>query len=218
MNLSDVKIRVKRQFGDESAVQVTDADITRWTNDAQREITLNNEGLLEATSAIDLIAGQQQYNLPVNCFILKSITCQTADAPAYIHMQGMSIQQFDSFMDGWDGTLYGPGTPTVYTVFADIVRVFPIPAVTSLSGLKFYYTKSPGDVANDNDTINLPVLYHNAVVNYCLQKAYELDEDWNGSNAKGQELAKELHIMRNRDGWRNQETYQTITVLPDDSW
>ena len=40
--VQDVLLSVKRQFGDESGVQVTDSDIVRWVDDAQREISMNN--------------------------------------------------------------------------------------------------------------------------------------------------------------------------------
>ena len=48
LNIQDVANRVKRTFGDESGVQVTDDDIIRWVNDAQLEISRQNEDLLEA--------------------------------------------------------------------------------------------------------------------------------------------------------------------------
>lgn len=218
MNLGDVKIRVKRQFGDESAVQVQDADIVRWANDAQRTIVMNNEGLLEETSTANSVAGQQNYALPVNCFVLKSITYKQSDGQSYFHLSGYSIQQFDSSVDGWDGNALGSGLPGIYTVFAGQVRLFPIPEVSSVAGIKYYFCRRPVDMANDVDVVDLPEVYHSAVVDYCLQQAYELDEDWNSSQIKAAQVANAMHLNRNRDGWNNQETYQVITILPDDAW
>lgn len=218
MNLSDVKTRVKRQFGDESAVQVTDADITRWVNDSQRMIVLNNEGLLEQTFTQDLIANQQSYPLPADCLIFKGASMKVSQGLSYFQLRGYPIQQFNSYMDGWDGTAYGPGTPAIFTIFDSTFILFPIPDTTATLGLKFFYSRSPVDVVNDADLLDLPVVYHNAVVNYCIQQAYELDEDWQAFQAKGAEFQQDVKLARNREPWPVQETYSTVTILPDDMW
>lgn len=218
MNLSDVKIRVKRQFGDESAVQVTDADITRWANDAQRYIVLNNEGLLESIATLDALNGVQSYTLPIDCLILKSVTYKTPANGSYFHLVGYPLQQFDTYIDGWDGNSYGTADPNIYTVFSNQLRLFPIPNIDAPAGIKFFYSRSPVDLVNDVDNVDLPLVYHNAIVDFCLSRAYEMDEDWYSSSQKQGQVADVIHKARNRDGWGNQERYQTVTILPDDMW
>lgn len=218
MNLGDVKTRVKRIFGDESAVQVTDADITRWANDAQRAIVLSNEGLLEQIATLNLVADQQEYSLPSDCLILSTITCKNSTQLSYFRLHGYSLTQFNEYVDGWDGTTFGSGQPSIYTVFASMVRLFPVPSTAVVNGLKFFYCKNPPELVNDADVLSLPLVYHNAVVNFCLKNAYELDEDWQTSGLKGSQVVDDMHLARNRDAWKNQETYPTITILSDDGW
>jgi hypothetical protein len=40
MLVSEIATRVRRQFGDDVGILITDADIIRWVNDAQREIAV----------------------------------------------------------------------------------------------------------------------------------------------------------------------------------
>ncbi len=59
---TDVATDIKRIFGDEAGVQITDSDIIRWIDVGQLEI-LKNTQILKATSTSDLIAGQVVYSL-----------------------------------------------------------------------------------------------------------------------------------------------------------
>lgn len=218
MNLSDLKIRIKRQFGDESGVQVTDADIVRWANDAQRGIVTQNEGLLEKTSVSSSVTGTIEYPLPGDCLDLKSVSYRYSSDLPYYRMEGCAFSQFDRYVDGWDGGNFTVGYPAVYTVFADSLKIFPSPASDSTDGIKFYYTREPIDLVNDSDIIDLPVIYHNAVLNHCLGQAYEMDEDANMVQLKVAQVEKDVRSARARTGWVQQDTYQTITVMPEDQW
>lgn len=221
MNLGDVKTRVKRQFGDESGVQITDDDIVRWTNDGIQFVVTNNEGLLETVGTADIVANQQQYDMPADLLTLRSIHIkQYPDSLSYVHMQAYDMQKFDTYVDGWDGTFYGPGTPYVYTVFAEKLQLFPIPDSDSAAGIKFYYFRKPAllDGTADDIELDLPLNYHNAVVAYCLQQAYELDENPDLYARKGADVQNVINLNRYRQGKADTETYPTITPTYDDAW
>jgi hypothetical protein len=221
MNLGDVKTRVKRQFGDESAVQIDDNDITRWVNDGIEYIVMHNEGLLEKVSTINRTANVQDYSLPSDLLMLKSVhTKINPESLSYTHMLGYDLQKFDSYIDGWDGTYFGTGPSYIYTIYADLLRVFPIPESDITDGFKFFYNRKPNtlDVGDDNVVLDLPITYHNGVVDYCLQQAYELDENFDGANAKQAQLQNVINMNRYNDGWPNKEFYPTITAIPDDAW
>lgn len=219
MNLGDIKTRVKRQFGDESSVQVDDTDITRWVNDAQLHIVQNNEGLLEAVTTLDVVANTQDYALPADLLVLSGITFRNTGDLSYIHMRGHSFQEFNEYVDGWDGTMFGPGIPYIYTVFANTIKLFPAPDSSISAALKLYYNRKPATIVSDVDVVDLPLIYHNAVVNFCLQQAYEMDENFDAANQKGSQVTSDLHINRDKSSSKkNREAYPSIVLMPDDAW
>ncbi len=205
MMLSEIKTRVKRQFGDESGVQITDDDILRWVNDAQRKIVMNNEGLLEKSAVANSTINVQEYDLPVDLLLLRAIMYKGPGDSLYIKLKGYTFAEFNDYVDGWSGTTER-GIPICYTVHASKIVAFPVPDHTQTAAFKVYYTRKP----------DLPVLYHDSVVNYCLQKAYELDEDFEASTAKSTEVVSDLSLLRGREDWKVQETYPLITILPED--
>lgn len=216
LQVGDVKSRVKRQFGDESGVQVVDSDIYSWISDAIRHITLNNEEVIEASATIDVVANQQDYDLPADVIALKGITYRSPDVTSYFNIIGYPLEQFNTYVDGWDGGFFGNGQAAIYTLFNNKIKLFPIPSTAAIAALKVYYTTYLAEINSDIE-IALPRLYFNIIVDYCLQKAYEMDEDWIAAEIKMQTIQQELHVIRGK-GKRQQDTFPVITVLDDDRW
>lgn len=218
MIVSDIYTYVKRQFGDESGVQLTDTDILRYINEGQRQIVMQNEGLLETISTANGVKDQEQYTLPTNLLILRTIMYKSPDDVSYYRLKGMSYQQFNEYVDGWDGTAYGSATPTIFTQFAGNLILFPPPDKNSTNGIKIYYNRQPVDVTLPSDTPDLPDLYHDALAKQCLKLAYEMDEDWDAAQIKSKELDADVAVLRGREEWRQEEYYPVITVRIEDSW
>lgn len=218
MIVSDIKTRVKRTFGDESGVQITDEDIVRWINDGQRQICVQNDNLLEKSALASLIAEQNEYTLPSDLLIFKSISVQYANELSYRRVTGYDFVKFNRFIDGWDGTDQSSGRPVAYTIHAGNIIVFPNPDRAVTDGLKIYYNRKPIDVADDVDTPDLPELYHETLVKYCLVQAYKLDEDYDAAGAESADMTNDVTFLRQRDSWKEQETYPTITVMPEDQY
>lgn len=217
MIVSDIVTRVKRQFGDESGVQVTDADIFRWINDGQRQIVMQNEGLLEAVGLSSTTINVQEYSMPVDLLIFRSLFFKNTGETAYHKLLGYSKIEFDTYVDGFDDTAY-TGIPQAFTIFAGKFHLFPIPSATITNSLKIYYNRKPTDIVDGTSTPDIPLLYHESLVRYCLQQAYELDEDWDAATAKATELNADITLLRGRDEWRQQDKYPVITVMPEDEW
>lgn len=219
MNLGDIKTRVKRQFGDESGVQVTDADIVRWVNDAQRDIVMQNEELLEKTATIDSVATQQSYDFPSDLFILRSIRYKGSLDDGYRHLKYLNLQQFDELLDGWDSnSLLSADSIAVgwYTSYESKIYLYPTPNESIVGAIKILYSRLPVDVANDVDNLDLPIYYHNAVSNYCLQKAYELDEDFDAANFAAQQVQADVKLNKEKEKIDNAEFYPVISVRYED--
>lgn len=216
MNLADVRLRVKKTFGDEAQVQINDSDIVRWVNDAQRHIISSNELLLQKIATADVIATQQDYALPSDLFMLRSISMKSGSISTYYPLQGSNQADFNALLGGWDTNTISQGIPAYYHVFANILKLYPIPQTTVTAGLKLFYTRYPTDLSIDTDVIDLPLAYHNTVVDYCLQQAYELDEDWNAVKSKQEQVELSLHRNKGREDRQPTLSYQTITTLPED--
>lgn len=212
MNVTDVINRVQRIFGDQSGVQVTQQDIINWINDGQEEIVINNEGLMEATATADIVQGQDTYNLPADCSVLRSLRYNG------YHMKRMSVTEFDLYLDGFaaNPTPYGQGISTIFCVWQNQVRIFPQPNASTAAGLSILYIQHCATVNTTADPLTVPVQYHKALVDYCLQQAYELDEDLQKMGAKKQDFTQKMLQLNDRNKWTSQETYPTITTMPDD--
>ncbi len=216
MNLSDIKIRVKRSFGDEAQVQITDSDITRWVNDAQRYIVSNNEGVLQKAVTADIVADQQEYTVPTDLFVLRSVSIKTESLNTYYPLQGTNQADFNALFDGWEANTLTRGAPGYYHKFSNIIKLYPIPLQSVAAGLKIYYNRYPVDLTVDAQEIDLPTAYHTIVLDYVMQQAYELDEDWKAVEAKQSQVELGMHRNKGREDRQPSITYQTITTLPED--
>lgn len=200
MNVEEILKRVKRQFGDEQGLQITDEDIIRWINDGQRELAVQND-LMQTTATTPLIKDQDQYYLPPDILLLRSVRI------AGRRLEPVSIEQASSVIPNLGNGAVG--VPTHFTVFANKIDLHPTPNYADPNDLQLYYTRTPIPVEAHTSVPELPLQYHNRLVDYCLQKAYELDENWDAARIKGQQLAEGVSELRGKD--TVQDYYPSIT-------
>jgi hypothetical protein len=214
MNVTDVVNRVKRIFGDEGGVQITDLDLVRWINDAQVQIGIANEGLLETTATANIVQGQAEYDVPTDMSVLRSLAYKG------FRIKYMSFAEFNEYIDGFDAAPgigpYGPGIPEIFMVWNNKITVFPKPNESVTNGLKIYYVRQPTVVTSLGDNLTVPIQYHNAVVDYCLTQAYELDEDLQKASYNKGKFDETMMKLQDRNKWTSQEYYPRITTLPED--
>lgn len=211
MNISDIISRVKRQFGDESGVQIQDADIIRWINDAQRDIAMKHS-LLQTKATSNVVASQADYTLPTDLLNLFSVRYNGA------RLTEFSIQEVD--LDGLAANPTSTGTPDSFTYFGDLLTLYPTPATALTGGLTIFYTKQPTVVATTADSLTLPERYHNSIVQFCLQMAYELDENWQAAQVKNKEFNSDMGELRGKLEAMPEEFYPHVTYSGDysDDW
>lgn len=212
MIVSDIITRVRRTFGDEAAVQIQDADIIRWINDAQIEIIKNNEGALQKTGFVDLVANQSTYTMPADLMVIRSLRYKYSDMQSFVLLKYKSLQQFDEAIDGWDGTYWSAGHPAFYNVFEGKATLFPTPDQSNVSGLKVLYNQRPTDVALSGDSLSLPLIYHSTVVRYCMWQASLLDEDLDPATLWQQYFQNDMSLLQGKETQENTQLYPTITV------
>lgn len=210
MLVSEIGTRVKRAFGDEAGVQIDDNDIIRWVNDAQKEIS-SAQSILETSATTSIVAGTESYALPSDVQNLISIWC------GGIKLEAMSMREAEErILKIGDNAVQPNGVPEIVWIWAETMHLWPIPSTSATGALKVFYSRFPIEVTSINDTPELDTKYHNIIVDYCLQKAYELDEDWQASQTKATQVSQNLSGLANDEKWTVQGTYPMITVLPGD--
>lgn len=216
MIVSDIITRVRRVFGDEAAVQVSDADIIRWINDGQIEIIKHNEGALQKTAFVDLVANQSTYTLPTDLMLLRSLRYKYVDMVSFSALKYQSMQQFDEAIDGWDGTLFNLAHPQYYTVYEGKAILFPSPDQSQTGGIKVLYNQQPTTVVLTTDTLSLPLIYHNTLVRYCMWQASLLDEDLDPATMYRADFQADANLLITREASEGTSSYPVITVRDED--
>ena len=188
MLVSEIATRVKRQFGDEAGIQVTDADIIRWVNDAQREIASNND-LLQTVATTAVVSGQREYTLPPDILLLRSV-----------HHKGRKLRPLSSReAEEYLSTGIANGEPTHFWSWATKISLYPQPTEADADDLQIFYTRQPAVVAAVGDTPEVPMEYHSRIVEYCLAQAYELDENWAAASQKSQQFSSGVANLKGRE-------------------
>lgn len=205
--VSQVVDYVKRQFGDESGVQVTDTDLIRWINDGQMEIASVNK-ILRAKASTDIIRGQDTYDFPLTKVI-------SIDA---IHVNGRSVEymQFpdvDKYIMERDPKRERRGQPSHWYDYGNQVTFWPIPDKDVEAGIVIFYIREPDSVESINDTLNIPDRYYNSLVRYVLAQAYEMDEDWQAARQKNEQFNADLTDLADEETRLSSKAYPTITFV-----
>lgn len=198
---------VTRQFGDESGAQIITTDIIRWINSGQNEINRRNR-IIKGTATTPTVIGTRNYTFP---------TPRILEVQA-LHYEGKPLE-YRSFNEAQeyilknDPTFVKSGTPFMwYEWGSDLYVYYPPGAVGTLS---LYYVGFPADVDDVSDTLSIPDQYYDSLIQYCMQQAYELDDDLSGAAMKGQQVDKSLTEMANDAGGYQRGYYQTVTELDD---
>jgi len=205
VNADDVIRRVQRSFGDENESQIRILDVIDWINAAQNDICRRTE-ILQGQQIYDVVQGTNDYILPVD-FIRAS----------RVEFQGQAIKQTTldqldlySVDDPFHAT--GNQTPFWY-IWGGIMHLYPDPNTNLTGAIKIYYTKTAAVINTGTDALMLPVHMHEDVVNYCMMKARELNEDYDERNqlqsAHTQRMAESAEIAF------DPQTNAYVAVRPD---
>lgn len=202
--VSDVLIAVKRQFGDESGVQLADSDIIRWINDAQDVIVAKNK-VLKAKSTSTSVAGQASYTFPSDqIHQVESLHFKGYRVP------NMSFAEAEEHIFTADPLNVALGDPTLWYEWGGTFTLWPTP--NSDSSIDLYFTRRPTPVTTSASILSVPDKYYQDVVRYVMQQAYEMDEDFQNSAAKMQQFEAGLNEKSEEERTAQNMTYETITT------
>lgn len=209
MNGSEIALRVKRQFGDEAGAQITDSDILRWVNDAQREIAVHND-LLQTIATTTVVANEDQYPLPPDVLTLRSVRF---GGRKLAHLSQGEVSNFIQSSGAGAGS-ESTGTPTHYSSWGLKIDLYPTPASANLTAgekLQIYYTRQPTPMASLVETPELPLQYHNRIVEYCIAQSHELDDNAESYKQKMQQFKEGVDQLKYIDN-AEQDVYSSISV------
>ena len=210
--VADIAEYVKRQFGDEAGVQITDQDILRWVNAAQRELNARNE-ILRGVGSTDLTAGVTEYDIS-SIDMLKIHSLYVNGKP----IEHRSFQAAEEYIISQDPNRVSTGEPRVWWKWGNTLGFWPKPDASVTDGIKIYFISAPNNIDDINGTLEIPDDYYNRVIEYVMAQAYELDEDSDSSRVKLDQFSDGLSRMAGQHDRTAIETYSTVTVLPEDAW
>lgn len=210
----DVIKDITRQFGDESEVQIDSADIIRWINNGQREIVTNNTEINAVKAVTDIVANQDSYPILTDPAFKDLLTIRSIRYKEK-KLRSITFQEAEEFMV--TSTENAGGEPELWYTYTGNIHLYPIPESPVEAGLSIFFTKAPARVTSSSDTLSIPDSYYNALVDYCLSKAYELDENANMSQLKTAQFEKSINVQQNRTLPQTAD-FPTIRLEIDDMW
>jgi hypothetical protein len=207
--VSDIKRRVKRQFGDTAGAQLTDPDIIDWINDAQKEIYIKNN-LGQKIGTLPTINGTRTYAFPVDLMRLLSVKFNG------FTLNELTQQEVDQFLPQDDGANTVLGTPERYYTYAAQIYLFPTPNL--VKNLTIRYNRYPTVVAVDGDSIDVDQTYDNRILDYCYAMGRSLDGDQQGYVMYMQRFEGKLQSTKDDEFEKQaQMVYPSILVSTRDS-
>lgn len=204
--VSDIATVVKRTFGDESGVQLLDADIIRWVNEAQIEINSKNK-VLKKRASIPAIEEQSTYILPSSYRIrqIESVHFNGSPLKPYTFAQAeQEILAIDPQLDQVD-------TPNSWYEWAGEITLWPKPNTTD--SITVYFTEEPEQLTSTTDLLSLPDKYFNAIRDYVLAQAYEMDESMDVALRKQEQFGNNVLEMSEEERTSQNMTFQSITLV-----
>jgi hypothetical protein len=213
-----IATRVKRQFGDESGVQVTNDDILMWLNDAMTEAAVQNNSINLKRTTLPAVAGEYMVEVPPIPVLsgIHTISYRSSVGGIYEPLTFVSANSFDELFPDWNaGT--ARGTPRFYTsADAGNFKVYPAPSATDGVAFIVLYNSFFAEYEDLNAVMDISPRYFQYLLEYCLMKAYEMDENWEAADRKAAFIQSTLNSLSSDDNNMNQQKYPVLSSLPED--
>lgn len=204
--VQDVFDYVKRIFGDEAGVQLANADIIRWINEAQEDINIANKAL-QATATTPLVVNQTDYNLSGVTPKIYEINSILIDGR---RVGNIPIAQAEESISLADPEGSETGAPQFWYEWANVIKFWPKPNAGGT--IQIRYIAQPTNVTNSVSTLSLRDEYFMDIVNYVLKQAYEMDENPEMMQLKSQEFQQSIAERGEKETNAQQMTYPVMTV------
>lgn len=195
----DVIDSVFRQFGDESGAQITQSDVIRWINEAQRDVVVNNREVNQTIATLTTSPGEAIYDIATlipNILRIHSITLNGVLLTMITFEEAQAKMREEA-----------EGNPKYWFRYAGQLNLWPAPSEES--SVTVYYNRSPQTITQGTDVLGVPENYYEAVNSFCLAKAYELDGDSQMLGIKKEDYNRNL-VLNSYDHGSSHRDYPTI--------
>lgn len=202
---------VQRQVGDDAEIQFTQPDIIRWINQGQLEISIKNSTINEAMAVTNIVANQDKYPILADAAFADLNKLQTILYDGR-PLKNLTFQEAMAYIiDGDENS----GTPSIWYIKAGVLNLWPKPSLSVANGLTIYYNKRPKKVASAGDILGVPDSFFNAILQYVIGQAQEMDENWQAAGVKLQQF--EVSVNSQQYMTIDQTaSYPTIQVDPEE--
>jgi 2-C-methyl-D-erythritol 4-phosphate cytidylyltransferase len=168
MDVATLLTQIKRQFGDEYDVIITDDDIYGWIHDAQLDIIrrtgINEQSVTTSVSAFPVSVPEQ--------ITIKRVNID-GKALTYVSREELDMLSLS--------TVQGPSTPKYWYRSERHVRLWPQDATDTTTQVQIQYAKVPVLLdGSGGEVLTVPESYHTDVLHYCLARAHNKNENWTG--------------------------------------
>lgn len=214
---TDIANRVKRQFGDESGVQVTTSDILMWINDALSEAATQNDSSNISSTTLASTEGTNVYTHSVDIMSIHSILYRKSATDAYTPLTFVPAQDFLTLFPNWKVTPAVKGTPVIYSSEGlHSFKVYPAPDVTFATAFSIRSNARFLDVSDLEFPLPVGAKYYQYILEYCLMKAYEMDENWEAADRKAAFIQSTLNTLHSEDNNLDHSKYPVISTVFED--
>ena len=190
---ANILARVEATLQDTANVRWTEAELLNYINDAQREIVNIQPGATATHSNVQLVTGTKQ-SIPTDGLKLISVlrnmssTINAATGGRAIRLVSWDI--LDTQDPDWHNpTVTGDathGTTPKHYLFDenDPLNFYVYPGVAGNAYVEPVYSQRPTDLSAASSTIAVPDNYSNAIIDYCLFKAFMKDAEFAGNGQR----------------------------------
>lgn len=178
--------RVRSQLIDtDTSPRWTDAELLRWTSDAQRTIVSLIPAATSTTVTLSLSSGTRQTIPSDGHMLLSVIRNLNADSSSARAVRITTRELLDGYNSDWHASpstkyvqnyTYDPQTPDVFYVY---------PPNNGLGKVEITYSIMPTELTTGTDNLTVADIYQTAVIDYVMYRAHQKDSDY----AAGQAVA-----------------------------
>jgi hypothetical protein len=208
MFVSEIQSRVQNIFGDTAGAQLTPEMILDWINDGQTDICRKAECLEDIWTGTT-VAADSSLARPTN-FIRE----------LWIRLEGITLRRQTAqsinvlYPEAESNTT--TGKPLYYYHFSNAINFYPVP--DSAYGISMAYIRNAVKLTGSSQTPEIPEIYHEDLVQYCLWRALQQDEQWGAAQQARQDydtrLLQTIYDAKTVDA----ETYPSVRSIAGDTW